>query len=309
MRTSFVAALVCAGAALAGPPPKIAVHPLVVTGVDSKRERDVLITSFPALVQGSGAIEMVPPEKVEAVLNKMPQLGCLGDGADRCLADVADQTDSLYALKLELARALKPGEWRLAATLMRRDGTVVARPDIVTFSESKTMRFSQQAMNAIEALLAQLALARLPPTPPPLVVKVPPAEPPPAIPPPPPLVEEQPPSGSPVLRGTSFVVGGLGIAGLATGAVFTVLASSDAATVKNSLVQTNGKTIGIPESSKSLAQRVDTEATAATACYIAGGVLLATGVVMFALSGHDDAAVVSFAPVGGGGVAVLSGRF
>jgi hypothetical protein len=306
MRTLLLTVLLASAAAAERP--RIAVHPLVVSGIDSRKDRDELLDVFPLLVKGAGDVDVVSSEQVEQVLNKLPQLSCTGEGAERCLGQVAEKTQAQYALKVELERALKRGEWRLSALLVRPDGVVETRPEIATFAEVKGTRFADLAGTEITKMLTRLKLGQLrlaaKPVEPPPVEK--PAETP--LPPPLQVVQEPPQSQGGGLRAVAYVAGGLGVAGLASGVVFSVLANSDATAVKSSLVQVNGKPIGIPSSSKALAQRIDTESTGALACYIGGGVFLAAAVVMFGLSAEDSSTAVLL-PLKDGGAFVFTWRF
>jgi hypothetical protein len=272
--------------------PKIALHPLVVSGVETRHDRDELLQNFSQLVKSSGDVEVLP----------QPQLSCVTVDADHCLAAAAQKAGAHYALAMSLERGLKRGEWRISVVLMRADGGIAARPDVATFSDVKGGKFSELASNELTQALARLELGKLP-----TLDK--PADAPATIPPPPITSQEsiEPPGGG-GLRASSYVLGGLGLIGLASGVVFTALSNSDATALKADLVMINGKPIGIPPADKPLAQRLDVESNGAIACYIGGAVLLATGVLLFALS-SDDTPSVAWVPLRGGGAAVLSGKF
>ncbi|MFT3841144.1 MAG: hypothetical protein QM723_29400 [Myxococcaceae bacterium] len=233
----------------------------------------------------------------------VPSQTCAPD-TPSCLASMAQSANTPYAVMLVLERALKRGEWHISALVVRPNGEVAVRLE-AAFTDKKTAPFSELAANELTKVLTDVRFENLTPQ---KVAPAPVAETP--VAPPPAIVEQTPePTGSSGgLRMTSYIVGGLGLVGLASGVVFTVLANSDLTAIKSSLVQANGMAIGIPPSSKPLAQRLDVESNGALACYIAGGVLLAAGVVMFALSA-EDAPAVSWVPLRGGGAAVFSGRF
>lgn len=272
---------------------KLAVHPLIQSGIETRHDRDELALSYPLLVKGAAPdFDVLVSQQV-----------CASD-APACLASSAQSAGAAYALVMVLERALKRGEWHISAQVVRPNGEVAVRLE-AAFTDKKTAPFSELAANELLKVLTDLRLAELAPH---QVAPAPVAE---TLPPPPaPAAVEQTSAraGGGGVRTASYLVGGLGLVGLASGVVFTVLANSDRAAIESSLVRMNGAAIGIPPSSKPLAQRLDVESNGALACFIGGGVLLAAGVVLFIVSAEDSPAV-SWVPLKGGGAAVFSGRF
>jgi hypothetical protein len=131
------------------------------------------------------------------------------------------------------------------------------------------------------------------------------APPPPPTPPTPPAAETAPPGGrGDAQRTIGFVVAGVGIAGVAVGSVFGLMASSKWNTAQ-------------ADNSSSDEQSASGLATASTIAFVAGGVAVAAGAVLWltAPSGRVTAASPASAwtivpsPAPGGGGMVLRGGF
>lgn len=105
---------------------------------------------------------------------------------------------------------------------------------------------------------------------------------------------QAPDSGGSV-RMAGFVIGGVGIAGLALGAVTGILAMGSASTVNS---HCNTTTYVCDPEGLNAAQAGDVFAPLSTVGFIAGGVLVATGVVLVIVGGKKKEAV-SFVPVVG----------
>ena len=105
-----------------------------------------------------------------------------------------------------------------------------------------------------------------------------------------------PPSGRPV-KIAGLVVGVVGVA-LVGGGIGLGVASLDAQNKLSSLAAQNGSW---SPAQSSLYQTGQREATASTALYVAGGVAVATGVVLYAVGWKRDRARFAVAPVPGGG--------
>jgi hypothetical protein len=111
-----------------------------------------------------------------------------------------------------------------------------------------------------------------------------------------PLLASQPaPSPSPpatsagglgTLKLVGLVVGGAGVASLAVGSIFGAMGSSAWSSAKTAC---GGNTSACTNVASGLSHRSTAEgdATASTVAFIAGGVLLATGVVLFLTGGHE----------------------
>lgn len=147
------------------------------------------------------------------------------------------------------------------------------------------------------------ALADLPPltaeVPPPVVETqpLPPAAPLPEA----PLVASQTVTSSP-LRPVSYVLAGLGAAGLITGAIFGVSSQSARSTVLNAQQGTDLVTSITRARALELSQQASSQALIANLALIGGGVVLATGVVLWLLglpsSSHSP--TVSLVPTANG---------
>jgi hypothetical protein len=128
-----------------------------------------------------------------------------------------------------------------------------------------------------------LAVALTPPASVPAVP--PPPAPPVAVTPPPPPPAPPPPSGMSGMRTLGIVIGAVGIASLATGTTFGVLASNknhDAGTWCSSTTPNLCDPQGV-----ALTNDAKNYALISTITFVAGGVALATGVVMFFMGGAE----------------------
>lgn len=126
---------------------------------------------------------------------------------------------------------------------------------------------------------------------------------------PPPPTEKAPASGSSGLRTTGYVVGGVGIASVAVGAVTGIMAMGKASDVKQ---HCNTQTYACDSQGLDAAHAGDVLAPVSTITLIAGAVLVAGGVTLVVISGKKKEPVVSFVPslapsVGSSGVGLHSG--
>jgi hypothetical protein len=101
--------------------------------------------------------------------------------------------------------------------------------------------------------------------------------------------------GASPLRTIGFVVGGVGVAGLALGAVTGILAMGSASTVRS---HCNTTTYACDPQGLDAARTGDVLAPLSTVGFIAGGVLVTTGLVLVLVGGKKKEAV-SFVPVVG----------
>jgi hypothetical protein len=128
--------------------------------------------------------------------------------------------------------------------------------------------------------------------------------------PPPKATTVAPPqeASRPPLRTAGYIVGGIGVVGLGVGAVTGIMALSKAGTVRDHCDTT---TYGCDSEGVSAAHDGNTLAPISTVGFIAGGALVAGGVVMILVSGKKKEASVSLAPdfSRAGGGATLIGRF
>jgi hypothetical protein len=204
---------------------------------------------------------------------------------------------------LQLARdgvALAKSEWNTAIPVDPGPHTIEATaPNTRKWTTSVTV---DPGAGSSVVTIPQLEVERIAPVPAPTP---PPAPAPPPAPPPP------PPSGS-GMRVTGFIVGGVGIAGIAVGSAFGLLAKS-----KNSdaLEPQNCRTsMFCTQNGLNLTSQAKTDATLSTVFFIAGGVATAAGVVLVIVapsSKSSSSAALRLAPsVGPGGVGgVLQGAW
>jgi hypothetical protein len=164
----------------------------------------------------------------------------------------------------------------------------------------RAVRWTAELLGDRGAVLRVLQREELPPPPPPVLATPPPL---------PPVVEALPPPAPPPtwLRPAGYALGGVGLAGLAAGALFGVL-SVDARS-RLAAANRNGQVVvGVTQRE---AARLDaaarTDALVANLGFVAGGALLATGVVLALVGGPPVSPAVSFG-VGPGGLA-LAGTF
>jgi hypothetical protein len=152
------------------------------------------------------------------------------------------------------------------------------------------------------------------PAPAPAATTPPPSEPPPASAPPPAAPADDTsssPSSSSASPGSGqrtlgLVIGGVGIAGLATGGIFALLANS----AKSDYQQHCGSNIGAPATACdpqgiSGHQDASTKATVSTIAFAVGGAALAAGVLLFFTAPHGDSAPQ--VGIGPGGIVVRGG--
>jgi hypothetical protein len=186
-----------------------------------------------------------------------------------------------------------PPEARVSGLQVRRDGVEVgsaiwgtpiptdpgdhaieaAAPAKKTWSTTiKVGATSDQAHVAIPTLTDEPAPSGAVASPVPGAVQASPATPPPPSEPPPP-----PPSDGSTQRTIGLVAGGVGIAGIAVGSIFGVMAMGSESSSKN-LCPTSACTSAAAVSDDSNAK---SQATVSTVAMIAGGVVLATGAVLF----------------------------
>ncbi|CAN5547366.1 hypothetical protein BH09MYX1_BH09MYX1_60570 [soil metagenome] len=108
-----------------------------------------------------------------------------------------------------------------------------------------------------------------------------------------PIIVEKPVAGISPMRAAGFVVGGVGIVGLGLGVVTGILAMGKASTVKEHCDTT---TYACDPDGVDAARAGEVLAPLSTVAFIAGGVLLAGGLVMVLVGGKKKEASVSFVP-------------
>jgi hypothetical protein len=113
-----------------------------------------------------------------------------------------------------------------------------------------------------------------------------------------------PPSNGTGQRVIGAVIGGVGIAGVALGAVFGTMARSD----NNAAPSHCLNEMACDPTAISLTNSARHEATVSTIGFIAGGALLATGIVVFFTAPHGQTTGVGVSPLVGGGTTGLALR-
>lgn len=307
IRFALLALLLCTTAFAEAQKPKLAVHPLVVEGVDSKKDRDELIALLPGIIIAVGKVEIASPSDVDAELKKKGQAFCAPENLFKCLSYIADHTSSVHAIRIDLRRGGRPKEWELVANVICVDGSVQRQPEVFVFSQPDSVKFLPIARSKLEEFVASLKLSELPVSPPAKAVAV--IEPPKtdvprtdvpfivSAPPPP------PPQGTPPLRLASYLAGGAAAAALVVGSVVAIVAKVDADSLNSKV--TRG---GIPPDQISTAQRIDLESTTATVFIVVGGVAAATAVALFLVSDAQET-VITPTPIPGGAGVVVSSHF
>jgi serine/threonine-protein kinase len=121
----------------------------------------------------------------------------------------------------------------------------------------------------------------------------------------PPVVRDRSPSTQQIL---GLVVGGVGVIGVGLGSYFGIRAIS-----KNSDAESHCPKGALCDDNDGveLSNKARQDAAASNIAFVAGGVLVATGAVLFLTGGRSDADRVALVPLVGPGTAAasLSGRF
>lgn len=308
MRLWFAVCLVAAAAPVFASP-RVAVHPLVVSGGD-ERAADESRTDF----IGEAArqqIQMVSRGQVAEVLAAQPGGGCKPDG-NSCLELLGRETGAPYAL---LATLMLDGpSFVLGAKVVAANGTVMESVENLTIEKNLFSPRAPQVQAAFKKLFGQLKLGGLPEQAPETVAV------------PEPKKETQPNKVAPEVvvvtpeerggaipasRVGGLVVGGLAIVAAGVGTGFAVMAMSDGAALKPRLSPATNA-IQCPATGPCedlrIATGIDTKSTVATGMFVVAGVAAAASVTMLVLSAGSDSSV-AITPVEGGAMLGLAGSF
>ncbi len=311
MKPLVLSLLVASSALAEAQRPRVAVHPLVLEGVDSRKDREELTALLPGIVISVGKVEIASPSDVDAELKKKGQAFCSTENLFRCLSYIADHTSSVHALRIELRRGGRVNEWELLANVVRVDGEVERQPDVFKFTQPDNAKLVPIARAQLEQFVASLKLGTLPLAPP----AQPKVEPPPpnaarpdaptreelrlTQPPPPP-----PPENTPPMRVASYVLTAATVVSLAASAGLAISATAD----RSSLHVSNG---AIPYGELGIAKGIDSKSSAATAFLVVGALAASTAVTFYLLSrDSDDPRLPTISPApfpGGAGVVISSG--
>jgi len=318
MKSTLLVALLVATTALADAQrPRIAVHPLVLEGVDSKKDREELTALLPGIVLSVGKVDIASPSDVDAELKKKGQAFCTAESLYKCLSYIADHTSSAHAMRIELRRGGRAGEWELLANVVRVDGVVERQTDLFKFTQPEGVKLVPVARAKLEEFVGSLKLATLPIAPP-VQAAVEPVPPPVAVvpkPEPAPGNVEIPGIGQPPLpppdesiapmRMTSFVVAGLAVLSLGASGGLALSVSGDASSLQPRLDANKA----IPPGDLSIAKAIDAKSSAAVACLVVGAIAATTAVTLFVLGSGPQKTTLAPAPFPGGAGLVLSSGF
>lgn len=304
MKTLVLSLLVASSALAEAQRPRVAVHPLVLEGVDSRRDREELTALLPGIVISVGKVEIASPSDVDAELKKKGQAFCSAENLFKCLSYIADHTSSVHALRIELRRGGRANEWELLANVVRVDGEVERQTEVFKFTQPENAKLLPIARAKLEEFVASLKLSTLPLAPPvapkvePPVVAAKPDEPfifvqPPPLP---------PPENTPPMRVASYVLTAATVVSLAASAGLAVSATAD----RSALHVSNG---AVPYGELGIAKGIDSKSSAATAFLVVGALAASTAVIFYILSRPDDAPTLAPAPFPGGAGVVFSSGF
>jgi hypothetical protein len=297
--------------------PRVAVHPLVLEGVDSKKDREELTALLPGIVIAHGRVEIASPSDVDAELKKKGQAFCSADNLFKCLAYIAEHTSSVHTLRVELRRGGRAGEWELLANVVRVDGVVELQTDVVKFTQPDAVKLVPIARPKLEEFIASLKLSALPLAPPAKPVTSDPVAPPVAVAPTPdtpktdiPVVTQpklpRRPENTPPRRFASFLLSGVTVVALGFTAGLAISAKLDAdflATRVNDKGSLSPNLLGV-------ARDVDIKNNGAVTALVVGVLAASTAVTMYVLSSDPDKpTTLSAAPIPGGAAVSLSSRF
>lgn len=311
MRLGFAVVAVLMGVSAVAAP-RVAVHPLVVTGGDA-RAVDQSRLDFIAEAARQ-PIQMVSRLEVIEVLAHQPGAAC-SPTTEVCLEILCRETGATYALLITLV--LDGPNFVLGARVVAANGTFVKSVEAMSIEKDLFTARGPQVQAAFKKLFAQLDLGALPEIVPPKAIAV-------VVPPPPaPGLTRSEPTPAPVStaaldvptadkrspgthwgRASGLVVGGVALvtAGVATG--FALSANSNGAELKRILEANRGL---LPRAELGRAKSVDQNTGIATGLYVGAGVAAATSLALILLS--VEGTPVAIAPVEGGAMVGWSGSF
>lgn len=161
---------------------------------------------------------------------------------------------------------------------------------VVLRTDGRALKWSAELLGERDVILQRVERVDAAPPAPVAGLEAPPRSPPPN-----PVSSEpvtSPPTASEWMRPGGLSLAAVGLAALGTGAVFGLLSVSARATLDNPVTDTSGVVVGMTQrQAAALDQTARTDALVADVLFVAGGVLAATGVLLFALAPRPAAAV------------------
>jgi hypothetical protein len=313
LSTVLVAALT-AGASVAQNKPTLLDHPLEVKSGLNSAQREKLQDDFRLLLARRGGLLVPTRTAWKMATSALNRQDC--EVRDDCLRQLAVTGGTLYALYAQVETNAAGTEAIATGRVVSQDGAAVRAATRVTAPVKGA--FADAAKKALEALLDQLELEKLPP----VLATTPTASTPvaaagtPAVaaepfspPPPPPAAEPDVPRvsmertpGSPGLRAVAIVttIAAVACAGVALG--FGISAASDRAALP-----TDGHLADDADVQKQA--QVNQNASVALGLGIGAGALGVVSAILYVASAPSERPRVSAAPIPGGGALAVSGRF
>jgi hypothetical protein len=313
VRTLLFAVVLAAGAGFAQNKPTLLDHPLEVKSGLNAAQREKLQDDFRLLLARRSGV-LVPTrtawKTATAALNRQD---C--EVRDDCLRQLAVTGGTLYALYAQVEMNAAGSEAIATGRVVSQDGAAVRAAMRATAPVKGA--FADAAKKALDALLDQLELDKLPP----VLASAQPAATPPvaaatpatseALPPPPPppsaepdvprvAVERSP--GSPALRAVAIVTTIAAVAGAGVALGFGIGAANDRATLP-----ADGHLASEADAQKQA--QVNQNATVALGVGIGAGALGVVSAILYVASAPSERPRVSAAPILGGGALSVSGSF
>lgn len=264
--------------------PRVAVHPLTVSGADA-RVADEARSDF-LIAAAAEPIDMVSRGHVAEVLQSQPGASCVGSAA--CVRQLSAETKARFVLMATLA--LDGPQWLLTATVFATNGEVVRSIESLAIDKDQLSARAPQLQAAFKRLFTALDLATLSasePKPSPVAAEpqAEPARPPPAV-TEPTIVAR---SSAPSTRIAGFAAGGAAIAAGVAGLALAGSAYSDSGKLR----QRFGAASVLPDANAALmVGDVDRRATIAAGLLIGAGLVAATSIILLML-GRDSPAQLS----------------
>jgi hypothetical protein len=308
MRVQLLVGVALLAALPASAAPRIVLHPLVAFGGDPRAvDQSRIAYQVEAARQ---AIELVSGAQVDELLAREQGATCVDH--EGCLERLAKETKTPYALIATIA--LDGPNFVLGAKVVALDGTFVKSIEALSVPKDLLAPRAPQVAAAFKQLFAQLALGALPAVykPAAVVEKAPVAEK--IVPEPAPAAAVEEPvltvrgSGAPPLRVGGFVLGGAAVVAAGIGLGVAISASADADELRaHGIVEGSGGVVKPGWGQR--AADLDSKVTLATGLLVGAGGAAAISVTMLVLSIDFGDSTVAFAPVQGGAVVGLTGRF
>jgi len=245
-------------------------------------------------------VVLAPSDDVAAEYERKYEGACPSNELLKCMAYLAEHTNSTYGLRVELRRGTRAKTWEWAAELAAHDGTVMKQPEVFPFMESEDIVFDRLCEMTLKQYVEKLDLGKLPLVPTKVAdvpkVEKPKVEVPKIVTP----LEPEHPLGT-----VGWIVAGVGGATAIAGGVVLGMAASTAGGLHPN---DNG---AVPLSEAPQAKQVADNGTLGSVLVGVGVAVAAGGVVMAMLPGDPPKAekktTVTMVPTAGGAVLSISG--